>query len=110
MRIVVLNASSKKKGGASRCFSRILKLMLAGCQVTTVQVQTCRSNLGRRSWNRWWNHTACLLYPVADSVCLAVDTGGRHSLDKRRHQRRRDMELHAGIMYLCILSAWSSAS
>lgn len=39
MRIVVLNASSKKKGGASRCFSRILKLMLAGCQVTTVQVR-----------------------------------------------------------------------
>lgn len=39
MNILILNASPKRKGGASRCFSRLMKLMLLGCRVTVCDVR-----------------------------------------------------------------------
>ncbi len=39
MNILILNASPKRKGGASRCFSRLMNLMLLGCKVTTCDVR-----------------------------------------------------------------------
>lgn len=38
MNVLILNTSPKKKGGASRCFSRILKSMLWGCKVKVYDV------------------------------------------------------------------------
>lgn len=39
MNILVLNASPKRKGGASRCFSWLLKLLLVGCKITTLNIR-----------------------------------------------------------------------
>lgn len=38
MNILILNASPKRKGGASRFFAKMMKLMLAGCKITTCDV------------------------------------------------------------------------
>lgn len=39
MNVLIINASPKRKGGASRFFSRLLKLMLWGCKVTVCDVR-----------------------------------------------------------------------
>lgn len=39
MNILMLNASPKRKGGASGCFSWLLTLMLAGCKITTLNIR-----------------------------------------------------------------------
>lgn len=39
MNILILNASPKRKGGASRFFSKLMKLMLLGCNITTCDVR-----------------------------------------------------------------------
>lgn len=39
MNVLILNASPKRKGGASRFFSKLIKLMLLGCNVTTCDVR-----------------------------------------------------------------------
>lgn len=61
MNVLIINASPKKKGGASRTFSSQLKLMLAGCKVTTCDVCT-RGNY----------ENALGLLPAADAVVISV--------------------------------------
>lgn len=39
MNILILNASPKRKGGASRCFSRLLRPLLAGCKTTVLDIR-----------------------------------------------------------------------
>ncbi len=38
MNVLILNASPKRKGGASRCFSELLKFLLLGCKITTADI------------------------------------------------------------------------
>lgn len=39
MNILILNVSPKRKGGASRFFSSLLRLMLCGCHITTCDIR-----------------------------------------------------------------------
>lgn len=61
MNIMVLNGSPKKKGGASRLFSKLLKSMLLGCNVTTYDV-----------FNSKKGEEVLQYLPKADAVVLSV--------------------------------------
>ncbi len=61
MNILVLNASPKKKGGASRLFSRLIKGMLFGCQITTCDI-----------FNKAGREEALQYFTKVDAVIMSV--------------------------------------
>ena len=61
MKLLIVNASPKKKGGASRFFSRLLRLFLPGVRKKTISLS------GRQDFGR-----VLELFPEADAVCLST--------------------------------------
>lgn len=61
MNILVLSGSPKKKGGASRLFSKLLKSMLAGNHITTCDI-----------FNKKGHEDALQYLPKVDAVVLSV--------------------------------------